>query len=611
MENQQNLLLAIVLSVGVLLAWQYFFIAPRMEAERQAQEIVAQRQQTETVQPQPSTPSQSDGGVPAPAPSSAVAPGDIPGSSTIAQAAGAVDITAEIAAGQRVKIDTASLSGSFNLQGGRIDDLRLKRYKKTIDPGSETIVLLAPSESEHGFLAEMGWVGDQRLGELPGPNTVWQTNANRVLSETNPLELTWSNANGLTFQRTVAIDEHYMFTVTDRITNSSDAATSLSPYGRIIRYGTPDTSNIFVLHEGLIAVLGEEGLHEVDYDDLEDDLKYEYGEVSRGWLGITDKYWAAVLVPDNAFTSRFSYFTNGEPRFQSDYLAAALEIPAGGSASYRARLFAGAKEVSIIDRYEQEGGVDKFELMIDWGWFYFITKPLFIAIDWIYKLVGNFGVAILLITVAIKALFFPLANLSYASMARMKLVQPEMTKIRERYADDRTKQQQEMMALYKTKKINPAAGCWPIMIQIPVFFALYKVLFVTIEMRHAPFFGWIQDLAAPDPTSVFNLFGLLPFAVPAFLMIGIWPLLMGITMFIQMRMNPAPPDPTQAMIFNWMPIIFTFLLATFPAGLVIYWAWNNFLSIMQQGVIMRRHGAKIELWNNISGMLSKFKAPAE
>jgi YidC/Oxa1 family membrane protein insertase len=343
---------------------------------------------------------------------------------------------------------------------------------------------------------------------------------------------------------------------------------------------------------------------------MEKEKEVKPGPVSDGWLGITDKYWATAVVPSSAspFTPRFSYFADGRPRYQVDYLSNPLVLKAGTDATVTSLVFAGAKEVDVVGSYETKHEIKQFDLLIDWGWFYFFTKPLFWIMDHLFKLIGNFGVAILITTVLVKAVFYPLANKSYASMAKMKVVQPKMLEIREKYADDKMKQQQAMMELYKKEKINPVAGCWPVLLQIPVFFALYKVIYVTIEMRHAPFFGWIQDLSAPDPTSLFNLFGLLPYDVPHFLLIGVWPLIMGVTMFLQMQMNPTPPDPTQAMIFKWMPIMFTFMLATFPAGLVIYWAWNNFLSIIQQGIIMRRNGARIELWDNLKGLFGGGKA---
>jgi YidC/Oxa1 family membrane protein insertase len=404
---------------------------------------------------------------------------------------------------------------------------------------------------------------------------------------------------------------------------------SLFPYALISRHGTPTVQGYYILHEGLIGVMGDQGEQEETYKKI-DDKKTETWDATNVWLGITDKYWAAALLPDNdaRVRARFSAAeAGGVKTYQTDYLAQPLSIAPGATGSVDARLFAGAKEVSVVGinflgsingGYNAALGLNHFDLLIDWGWFYFITKPMFLAIDYFFHLVGNFGIGILIVTVLVKILFFPLANKSYASMAKMKAVQPEMAAIKERYGNDKMKQQQAMMELYKKEQINPVAGCLPIAIQIPVFFSLYKVLFITIEMRHAPFYGWIHDLSAADPTNIFSLFGLIPDPtvlplIGSFLHLGIWPAIMGVTMWVQMKLNPAPPDPTQQMIFNWMPIIFTFMLASFPAGLVIYWAWNNSLSCLQQSVIMHKHGAKIELWNNLKGTFvkPKPKQPAE
>jgi YidC/Oxa1 family membrane protein insertase len=487
----------------------------------------------------------------------------------------------------------------------------LKDYRETVQRNSPQIRLLNPAEMPDGYYVEVGYTG---VSDVPGPGSVWSVEGEPVLTPTNPVTLTYANNTGLTFSRTIAVDANYMFTFTDTVTNAGGEPVTLSSYGRTTRYGTPYVEGIYVLHEGLVGVTGSEGLQEITYSKVEDARQITPSKSDDGWLGITDKYWAVALVPPGgqAFQPRFSYFDDGKTRYQVDYLTDGISVAAGQSAMVESRFFAGAKEVNVVDGYEAAYSIRQFDLLIDWGWFYFITKPMFYLMDWLYHLLGNFGLAILATTVVVKAFFFPLANKSYKSMANMKKVQPAMLEIREKYADDKMKQQQAMMELYKTEKINPLAGCWPILVQIPVFFALYKVLYVTIEMRHAPFFGWIQDLAAPDPTSLFNLFGLLPYDVPSFLLVGVWPIIMGITMFLQMRMNPTPPDPTQAMIFNWMPVVFTFLLATFPAGLVIYWAWNNFLSILQQGVIMKRQGAKIELWDNLVALIRrKPNQPAE
>ncbi len=601
MENNRNFFITIALSVLILTLWQVFYMNPKIERERETARIEQERVAAEqkTAAPQ----SQGTAGD-----TSATPPGAVPG------APGAESREAAVASTARIKIDTPSLSGSINLTGARIDDVRLKRYHETVDDSSPMIELLTPSNLPKGYFAEVGFVGQSDVGTLPGPETVWTVEGEQTLTPTTPVTLAFTNEKGLTFRRTIAVDSDYMFTVSDTVTNDGGAPVSLHNYGRIMRFGKPTTASIYVLHEGLIGVTGEEGLQEIDYSQIEEDREIKPGKSSDGWLGITDKYWAVAMVPSGAqpFQPGYAYFDdNGRPRYRADFVTDAITVAPGETATVETRVFAGAKEVGKIQAYENDQKIRQFDLLIDWGWFYFITKPMFYLIDWLYKALGNFGLAILATTVIVKAIFFPLANKSYKSMARMKVVQPKMMEIREKYADDKMKQQQAMMELYKTEKINPVAGCWPVLIQIPVFFALYKVLYVTIEMRHAPFFGWIQDLAAPDPTSIFNLFGLLPFAVPAFLMIGVWPLIMGITMFLQMRMNPTPPDPTQQMIFTWMPVIFTFMLASFPAGLVIYWAWNNLLSIIQQGVIMKRQGAKIELWDNLAGMFKKKPSPAE
>ena len=607
MTDQKNTILAIVLSALVLIAWQIYFGVPQMEKQKQTQ----QQQAQERSQQPPPLPQQ-PGATQAPS-----APGSAPQATQPGAAAQPMTRDATLAASPRVRIETPSLSGSIALKGGRIDDLSLVKYRETVDPNSPPIVLLAPSGSPHPFYAEFGWSAPSGTSvKLPGPDTVWQQEGSGALSVGRPVTLVYDNGEGLQFRRTIAVDENYLFTLKDEVINKGAAPVTLYPFALISRHGTPQTLGYYILHEGLIGVFGDKGLQEETYANMEKQKELSF-TATNVWLGITDKYWAATLLPDTSMqvNAKFSTGTIGNIKtYQTDYLGPAQTIAPGGSAAVDGRLFAGAKEVSIVDGYNERLKLNKFDRLIDWGWFYFITKPLFLALDWIYRLVGNFGVAILIVTVIIKAFFFPLANKSYASMAKMKAVQPEMMAIRERFADDKMKQQQAMMELYKKEKINPISGCLPIIIQIPVFFALYKVLFVTIEMRHAPFFGWIKDLAAPDPTTVFNLFGLIPWdpshvpLIGAFLLLGAWPLIMGVTMWFQMKLNPAPPDPTQAMIFNYMPIIFTFMLASFPAGLVIYWAWNNTLSVIQQSVIMHKHGAKIELWDNLKGTFAKKKA---
>src|SRR5262245_46526505 len=612
MENNRNFFITIALSVLILSLWQVFYVKPRVDAQREAAQIEAQRVEAE----KKAAPAAQGEGKALPVPGTAQpAPGTVPASPGNAPSAEATAAGREaaIAATPRVKIDTPRVVGSISLTGARIDGLRLKDYRLTVDRNSPLIELLNPSALPSGQYAEIGFAGTDAAGSLPGPDTLWTVEGNPTLTPATPVTLTYTNDKGLTFKRTIAVDDNYMFTVTDTVTNNGATPVSLSNYGRVTRFDKPTRASTYVLHEGLIGVTGEEGLQEIKYSKIEKEKQVVPGKSSDGWLGITDKYWAVALVPSTSqeFQPRFSFFEDGRPRYQADYLTVPINIAPGQSSTVETLVFAGAKEVATVQAYETKRNIRQFDLLIDWGWFYFITKPMFWLMDTLYKFLGNFGLAILATTVIVKALFFPLANKSYVSMANMKKVQPAMLEIREKYADDKMKQQQAMMELYKKEKINPLAGCWPILIQIPVFFALYKVLYVTIEMRHAPFFGWIQDLAAPDPTSLFNLFGLLPFAAPAFLAIGVWPIVMGITMFLQMRMNPTPPDPTQAMLFNWMPLIFTFMLATMPAGLVIYWAWNNLLSITQQSIIMKRQGAKIELWGNLSGLFRRKPTPAE
>jgi YidC/Oxa1 family membrane protein insertase len=428
---------------------------------------------------------------------------------------------------------------------------------------------------------------------VPGPTTRWTAN-NDSLTQEQPVTLTWDNGEGLIFKRTFAVDEHYMFTMRQSVESKRDEAVSLMPYGLITRFGTPPTSGFFILYEGPLGVFNGT-LEEVSYKDLQEKGVITH-HTTGGWIGITDKYWLSALAPDQEqpITARFVFQrAAGTNQYQVDYVGAQQSLVPGGVIESETRLFAGAKVVTLIDRYEAKYGIKRFDLAIDWGWFYFLTRPVFYALNWLHGLVGNFGIAILLLTVAIKLVFFPLANKSYKAMSQMRKLQPEMQKLRERFADDKMRLNQEMMALYKREKVNPASGCLPIIIQIPVFFALYKVLFVTIEMRHAPFYGWIRDLSAPDPTSVFNAFGLIPWSPPEFLMIGAWPLIMGVTMWMQQKLNPQPPDPIQAKLFMILPVVFTFMLAHFPAGLVIYWTWNNLLSILQQWVIMKRMGVKI------------------
>ena len=610
MTDQKNTLLAIVLSAVVLIAWQYFVGMPQMEKQKQEAQLKQQQQQQQVQQPgQPPVPAPQTG-----QPGQVAAPTQLPGQS--APSAPTMQVTREAAltTSRRVQIDTPTLRGSIALRGAQVDDLSLIKYRETVDPKSPPIVLLSPLGSPHPYFAEYGWVaGAGATVKLPDRGTVWTQLGSGTLGTGKPVTLTWDNGEGLEFRRVLNVDDKYLLTVENQVVNKGSAPVTLYPYGLIRRHGLPETLGYYILHEGPIGVLGDQGLKEFSYKDVEDKKTISF-KVTNAWLGLTDKYWAATLLPDPkaAIQAKFSFELIGAQKtYQTDYLGDAQTVAPGATTAHTTRLFAGAKETAVVDAYDKQHGFNRFELLIDWGWFHFITKPMFYAIEWIYHHVGNFGIAILLITVLIKFVFFPLANKSYASMAKMKAVQPEMMAIRERYGDDKVKQQQALMELYKKEKINPLAGCLPILVQIPVFFALYKVLFISIEMRHAPFYGWIRDLSAPDPTNLFNLFGMLPFdptVIPVFgqfLHLGIWPIIMGITMWFQMKLNPAPPDPTQKMIFDWMPLIFTFMLASFAAGLVIYWAWNNTLSVLQQSVIMKKHGAKIELLDNLRDLFKK------
>jgi YidC/Oxa1 family membrane protein insertase len=627
MTDNRNTILAVILSGLVLLAWQYFYNVPQMEKQRALQ-------QTQSELAKPTTPQADNTAAPSAGPQTPAPSANAPATNQPAQpaanqpasAAPVVSRDAAIAATPRVKIDTPRLSGSISLKGARIDDLSLVQFRETVDPASPPIVLYSPSGTASPYYAEFGWVpATGSTVKLPDRDTLWQQEGSGSLTPSSPVTLKYDNGEGLTFRRTISIDERYVFTIKGDVTNVGNAPVTLYPFALISRHGTPQVAGYYILHEGLIGYLGDQGLQEYGYKKI-DDAKTVSFKVTNGWLGITDKYWASALLPDTSaqLQARFSSNLVGTVRtYQTDYLEDAQTIAIGGTASANARLFAGAKEASVVGinfpvgglgGYNKQLALNHFDLLIDWGWFYFITKPMFLALDFFYRLVGNFGISILLVTVLVKLLFFPLANKSYASMAKMKSVQPQLAALKERYPDDKVKQQQEMMEIYKKEKINPVAGCLPVALQIPVFFSLYKVLFVTIEMRHTPFFGWIKDLSAPDPTNLFNLFGLLhvdPTQVPLFghyLALGVWPIIMGITMWFQMKLNPTPPDPTQKMIFDWMPLIFTFMLAGFPAGLVIYWAWNNLLSVLQQSFIMRRNGVKVELLDNLRSTFASKKA---
>ncbi len=583
MNDNKNLLLAMVLAAIVLFGWQYFVITPQMEAQQQRQAAVTGQEKN------PQTPE--------------AAPG-------IPSAAGTTQHLSREQAlrqtGERIPIDTPTVDGSILLTGGRFDDLRLKAYHQTTDPSSPEIVLLAPKATDYPFYVDIGWVGTPGSNTaMPNEKTVWKKISGDTLAPGKPVQLMWDNGQGLVFTRILAVDDKYMFTVTDSVRNAGAAPVTLFPYAYVARNGFDASQQMRTLHEGFIGV-ADGTLKDATYNDFKDDnTPPEKFSSTGGWVGITDKYWMAAVIPpqDQKFNGQYSATDLPNTKaYQASYQLESRTIAPGASVSVGHRLFAGAKVVDILNRYKDDLGIARFDLAVDWGWFIFITQPLFWLLDQLYRVLGNFGLAILGLTVIVKLVFFPLANTSFKSMSRMKKVQPEMERLKKAHSDDPQKFQAETMALYKREKVNPLMGCLPMLIQIPVFFSLYKVLIVTIEMYHAPFFGWVKDLSAPDPTSFLNLFGLLPYSIPvwipAFISIGIWPILMGITQWVQMKLNPTSVDPMQARIFALMPVIFTFMFATFPVGLVIYYCWNNLLTLAQQSFIMKKEGVPIALFDN-------------
>lgn len=579
--NSGNYMAALILSAVVLLFWHFFFIAPMAERQRIAREQALQGEQVGQA-PKGATPD----GVSPSAPS------------TINPVKIQTREEAFSSGGARVEFENDKVDGSLRLVGAQIDNLRLKKYRQTLDPDSNEVVFLSPHGTATATYAETGWApAPGSHTKVPDASTVWSTTDKRLTPAT-PITLTWNNGEGLTFLRRISIDQDYMFTVRDTVQNSTGAPVTLFPFAIVTREGEPGHVAEWTIHEGMLGVLA--GLLEkYTYADMRDSKTPEVKfEGTGGWLGITDKYWMATVVPpqNEKFTGRFSIKREklGDV-FRADYLLGARNVAAGSSSEATHNLFAGAKIVSLVESYQKSLGIFRFEMTIDWGWFSFFTYWIFWALDAINHMVGNFGVAIIILTVIVKILFYPLANSSYVSMTKMKKVQPEMKELQERYKDDRAKQQQEIMALYRREKVNPLMGCLPLLLQIPIFFSLYKVLYVTIEMRQAPFFGWIEDLAAADPTTIFNLFGLLPYSVPTWLHIGVWPLIMGLTMWFQMKMSPPSTDPTQRQMMVIMPPLFTYLMASFPAGLVIYWTLNNVLSIAQQYMIMRRLNVPLDI----------------
>jgi len=487
----------------------------------------------------------------------------------------------------RVLFENDNIKGSISLSGGSIDDLTFKKYTETLN-GNDNIVLLNPKKVQNGYYIETGWATANKNINIPNSNTIWKIEGNNKLTPNSPVRLTWTNDNNIKFEKEISLDNQYLFSVNQSITNNSEKTYNFYPYGQIIRNQAPEVTNFYILHEGLLGVFDDQ-LVEQDYDDIQE-KKYSVN-AKTGWLGITDKYWITSLIPENNkdFRTDFDY----KNKFRANFIETnATEVGANETKSNEIKIIIAAKEVDVIDGYAERLNISKYDLAIDWGWFYFIVKPLFFAIDYFFKITGNFGIAIILITACIRIAFFPLANYSFRSMAKMKVLQPEMTRLKELHKEDKMKLQQEMMALYKKEKVNPVSGCLPIFIQIPFFFAIYKMLFVTIEMRHQPFFGWIKDLSERDPTSIFNLFGLIPWDPPSFLIIGAWPVFMGVTMYLQQKLNPTPPDPIQAKIFMFFPLFLTVILAPFPSGLVIYWTINNVLTMAQQYVIMKRTTVK-------------------
>jgi len=571
MIDQRNTILAIVVSLLILVAWEYFFVtAP---------------------EPGPSPPASQETRPDVSMSSPLKAPNDISAIGiTTPETSNEVNRTIALDSSQRVKINTDSLHGTLSLKGARFDDITLAKYRDTPEQESDEIVLLSPAQAPNPYYAELGWVSADTSLALPKSDSLWsKTSKNTVLTPEQSITLTWNGGQNLTFTRTISVDEDYMFTVIEEVSNNASEPVTLFPYGLVARLDTPDTLGFFILHEGPLGVFNDT-LKEVDYEDIRDDGDISM-ETTGGWIGFTDKYWLTALAFDQSTSATAGFrhtLRSGRDRYQTDFRGNAMELPANGNISIKTHFFAGAKEVELLDGYAKNLGVSRFDLAIDFGWFYFLTKPFFYSLIWLRDQLGNFGLAIIAFTVFLRLLVFPLANKQYRAMTKLKALQPEMKQLQERYANDRPRLNQELMELYKREKANPASGCLPILVQIPVFFALYKVLFVSIEMRQAPFYGWIKDLSAPDPTSVFNLFGLLPYDVPSFLTIGAWPIIMGITMWLQQKINPQIADPLQAKIMSFLPVIFTVLLATFPAGLVIYWAWSNALGILQQWVIMRR-----------------------
>jgi len=554
--DTKNVVAAISLSAAVIILYSLFFAPPPITKEQ-----LAEKNKTEQNSDAPS----------------------------LDQKETITEITREeaLAQSKRIQFENQNIVGSISLKGAAIDDLTFKQYNVALE-SDEKVKLLSPRNTKDGYLIESGFITTDKNIDIPNSNSVWSVLGNNKLTSQSPVKLSWTNKQGIIFEKEIALDDKFLFSVKQRVINSTNKVYDFYSYGQIIRKQIPDISNFYILHEGLLATLDDE-LIEEDYDDIQEE---KFSRTSqKGWLGISDKFWITSLIPPSGkeFKTTFDY----KDKFRANFVATEpLELRGNSMIEDKMQIIVAAKRVDVIDGYADSLNIDKFDLAIDWGFLYFITKPLFYGIDYFFKLLGNYGLAIIAITICIRLAFFPLANFSFRSMAKMKALQPEMVRLKELHKDDKMKLQQEMMALYKKEKVNPMSGCLPILVQIPVFFALYKVLFVTIEMRQMPFYGWIQDLSERDPTSLFNLFGLLPYDVPSFLVIGAWPVAMGVSMFIQQKLNPAPTDPMQAKIFMFFPLFLTIILAPFPAGLVIYWTVNNILTMAQQVFIMKRTTVK-------------------
>ena len=553
MNEQKNLLLAIVASLLILLIFQYFFPSQPDKAKIKEEEGFRITDNTE------------------------ITSTEIFSRDKI------------VANDDRIIISSNTrLKGSISLKGARFDDIILKDYNESLEKDSKLVTIFSPKGTLTPYFAEFGWMTKNSNTDVPQNNTIWKLKEGKILDVNKPVKLEWVSPDGFIFTKIISLDKNFMFSVTQKIKNNTSKQKSFIPYARINRSGTPQTSGFYILHEGPIGVLNNR-LLEIDYDDLLDQKSSK--SISKGgWLGITDKYWLTALIPsqENSIEAGFRATVNNGIRYQAEYNSESIEVEPGQEIEIKSNLFVGAKEVDLLDKYSTELSLEMFDRAVDFGWFYIITKPLFQILHWFSGIFGNVGLSILALTVLIRIILFPLANKSFKSMSKMKVLTPKIQEIRERYKNDKMKMQQEIMLIYRNEKVNPLSGCLPILIQIPIFFALYKVLFVTLETRHAPFYGWIKDLSAPDPTTIFNLFGLLNFTPPSFLLIGVWPILMALTMFLQTKLNPSPPDPLQAKIMTYLPVVFLFLFATFPAGLVIYWTWNNVLSIGQQWIIMKK-----------------------